>query len=555
MYPNYNINQLTLELSTQYSPKENHVVWAIHEFVESLDLDHIYTFGRPKEYDPSMLLKLLLYAYSRGIFSSRAIEQFAQENLPARWLTQEAEPSYRTICRFRVSDQLRKILTQSFETFTLFLKQAGFINDVIFIDGTKILADANKYSFVWKKNTIRYEELNRQQIVALINDIHEYFQQTVLPADTDLTFDELEEVLIQLEVRLEQLETEIDQNPKLSPNPKKKIRRKIKSKIRKLKLCQTKKKNYHLQKELLGDRNSYSKTDTDATFMRMKEDPMMNGQLKPGYNLQAATSEKFFLAYQLFPNPTDTRTLIPFLQTHSNLVGQTQVLVADAGYGSESNYRYIEDAYPQLTTIIPYNTYIKEQSKRWRTDDQKIMNWTYVESDDYYIDPQGVRFNFQAYRTRTDNYGFERQFKEYVAETKTADQMNIEAAFTTKGYKRRIQVNPEYEYYKAQQRELLSNDVYGAIYQQRKIDVEPAFSHLKACLGFVRFHVRGIERVHNEIGLALMASNLRRLISVFTSIKKTQNDYFLKIIILGYLETYVTASQVFLFFNSFQLRT
>ena len=125
--------------------------------------------------------------------------------------------------------------------------------------------------------------------------------------------------------------------------------------------------------------------------MRMKEDPMMNGQLKPGYNLQAATSKKFFLAYQLFSNPTDTRTLIPFLQTHSNLVRQTQVFVADAGYGSESNYRYIEDAYPQLTTIIPYNTYIKEQSKRWWTDDQKIMNWTYVETDDYYIDPQGVQ--------------------------------------------------------------------------------------------------------------------------------------------------------------------
>ena len=307
---------------------------------------------------------------------------------------------------------------------------------------------------------------------------------------------------------------------------------------------------YHFQKELMGEQNSYSKTDSDATFMLMKEDPMKNGQLKPGYNLQVATREKFFLAYQLFPNPTDTRTLIPFLQTYSNLVKQTQVIVTDAGYGSESNYRHLEDAHPQLTAIIPYNTYIKEQSKRWQSDDQKITNWTYVESDDYYIDRQGVCFNFHAYRTRTDKYGFERQFKEYVAETKNSNQKTIPEALTKKGNRRRIQVNPEYEYYKAQQRQLLSDEGYSTIYRQRKIDVEPAFSHLKACLGFVRFHVRGMDRVNNEIGLVLMASNLRRLRLKFTSTKKTQNDHSVRIIVLGILLTYVTASFLFNYFLS-----
>lgn len=103
-------------------------------------------------------------------------------------------------------------------------------------------------------------------------------------------------------------------------------------------------------------------------------------------------------------------------------------------------------------------------------------------------------------------------------------------------------MNPEYEYYKAQQRQLLSDEGYSTIYRQRKIDVEPAFSHLKACLGFVRFHVRGMDRVNNKIGLALMASNLRRLRLKFTSIKKTQNDHSVRIIVLGILLTYVTAS-------------
>ena len=387
--------------------------------------------------------------------------------------------------------------------------------------------------------------MNRQQIVTLINDIHEHLQQAVIPEDTDLTLDELEEVLIQLEVHLEQLEAEIAQEPRISPNPKKQARRLLKSRLRKLRERQSKKRTYNIQKERFGERNSYSKTDPDATFMRMKEDPMKNGQLKPGYNLQVATREKFFLAYQLFPNPTDSRTLIPFLQTHPMLVEQTQVLAADAGYGSQSNYQYFEDTYPELTAIIPYNTYIKEQSKKWQTDDRKVMNWTYVESKDYYLDPQGVRFNFHAYRTRTDKYGFERQLKEYVAETTTTDQHENNLAYTETGNKRRIQVNSEYEYFKAKQRQLLSDDVYGSIYHQRKTDVEPAFSHLKACLGFIRFHVRGIDRVNNEIGLALMASNLRRWVLLFTSIKKTQNYHSLRIIILGILETYVTASFIF----------
>ena len=65
--------------------------------------------------------------------------------------------------------------------------------------------------------------------------------------------------------------------------------------------------------EIFGNRNSYSKTDTDATFMRMKDDHMKNGQLKAGYNVQLATEGQYALADDIFPNPTDTRTFIPFL--------------------------------------------------------------------------------------------------------------------------------------------------------------------------------------------------------------------------------------------------
>lgn len=81
-----------------------------------------------------------------------------------------------------------------------------------------------------------------------------------------------------------------------------------------------------------------------------------------------------------------------------------------------SNYRYIEDELPQHTALIPYGTMFKEQSKKWQTDDRKVMNWVYEPKEDFYIDPKGVRFNFHAYRQRTDADGFVRDFKEYQAE-------------------------------------------------------------------------------------------------------------------------------------------
>lgn len=276
--------------------------------------------------------------------------------------------------------------------------------------------------------------------------------------------------------------------------------------------------------ETFDGRNSYSKTDSDATFMRMKEDPMQNGQLKPGYNLQIATSQQFILAYDLYPNPTDTRTLIPFMTKHQELFQEAGTLSADAGYGSQSNYEFLEDEFPELTALIPYNTYLKEQSKKWKNGSKKVMNWEYNEGEDYYIDTDKVRFNFSHYSCRKDRYGYKRHFKVYEAEQYTDDHEINPKALTPKGNLRKISVNLDLEYYKAKQRRLLSNPTNEEIYARRKIDVEPAFGHLKACLGFTRFHVRGIDGVRNEMGLALMAANLRKL----NRKKRGRSDLYIK---------------------------
>lgn len=145
------------------------------------------------------------------------------------------------------------------------------------------------------------------------------------------------------------------------------------------------------------------------------------------------------------------------------------------------------------------------------------MNWAYHPKDDYFIDPQGVRFSFYAYRKRKDKYGFVREFKEYKANKYDNDFQVDHRAFTKNGNPRKISINDAWEYFKAKERKLLSNYQTGSIYGRRKIDVESVFGGLKACLGFKRFSVRGLEKVKKEAGIALMAMNIRKLVARVTN--------------------------------------
>ena len=559
MYSNYNMNQLSLDITTSYIPEKNNTAWFINELVETLEIKESYLFGRPRQYDLSAMLKLVLFAYTRSVFSSRKIAQLAEESLPARWLTQEMMPSYRTIARFRISNELEGLINQGLEQLTTYLRQQNMIDDAIFIDGTKILADANKFSFVWKKNTIRFDAMNREATVSLMNELKEAYSSSHIPDGSNLSLDMVDEVLTRLEFRLEELEKQIETTPKISPNPAKQERRSLKSTKRKLAARRAKMLEHQKQFKTFGKRNSYSKTDYDATFMRVKEDHMKNGQLKPAYNLQIATSKQFVVGYDVYQNPTDTKTLIPFLEKMNLAEKDAMYIVADAGYGSESNYQYLEDKLSQHTSLIPYGTMLKENSKKWQSDDKKVMNWFYDEKEDYYIDPKGVRFNFNTYRKRTDKDGFTRDFKEYVAEKYDENREEIPGALTAKGYKRKIMINPSWEYYKAKQRDLLSTKETGKIYAKRKIDVEPVFGRMKASLGFTRFSVRGLGKVLKETGIVSLALNMMKLASWETqkdienrkNPKQTKNNtfrpfriFYFRLITL----TYVTAS-FFFFLN------
>ena len=305
-----------------------------------------------------------------------------------------------------------------------------------------------------EKRTIKYSEFNVEKARQLINEIKQA-EVKINVDEENFDIEQLDTVIALLEQRIEVLNQRVSETAKVSPNPAKQERRHAKKYLHALDHCRQKYLEYQTQAQIAGQLNSYSKTDHDATFMRLKEDPMRNGQTKLAYNLQIKTNSQYVLGYDLMQNPTDTRTLIPFL----NQLDQNGVLgreiVADAGYGSESNYKYIEDELPNCTALIPYSTMLKENSRKWRSDDRKVMNWEYHEADDYYIDPYGVRFNFKRYAYRNDKYKFRRDFKLYQAEKYDENHQVIPQALTPRRNIKSIMMNPQWEYFKAKARESL----------------------------------------------------------------------------------------------------
>ena len=156
---------------------------------------------------------------------------------------------------------------------------------------------------------------------------------------------------------------------------------------------------------LLGERNSYSKTDPDATFMRLKEDAMNNGQTKPAYNLQIATENQYWTNFALYHNPTDTLTFKPFLDKYKKRHGKlSKSVTADSGYGSEENYEYLE--MEEMMGYVKYNWFHKEQHKPFKEDAFNQANFYDNKDDDYYVCPMGQHMEPCGQRQTKSDSGY-----------------------------------------------------------------------------------------------------------------------------------------------------
>jgi transposase len=539
MYKEYNTNQLSLELNLAYDIPMNHEVRLISLFVDSIPnhilLEEKSHTGRPA-FHPAMLLKMTLFAYARQVFSGRKIVQMNDEVIPMKWLSQDTYVSYKTINNFRSSKHANNLIKTAFIYFTLLMRENGMIeDDALFIDGTKLEADANLYSFTWKKAVTKYEEALNSKTAELYDNLVQEGVDLALSKEECETSEGLVRLLEDTEQALAEVEKAIEQEPKVikggSVNkPKRRRIKKLRNQLRKDYI--PRKQRYEKAREILQERNSFSKTDYDATFMRMKEDHMMNGQLKPGYNVQAATNGQYVLAYDLFPNPTDTRTLKPFLQSIQTL-DLFENIVADAGYGSEENYVFIIDEL-EKTPLIPYGMYQKELTKKYKNSPTNPSNWDYLAETDQFIKPDGVIYSFKNYSRRTDKYGFKRDFKIYEADNIQDTAELEELAKTESGRQKQIHYNPTWNYFKELIKEELHSEEGSRIYAKRKIDVEPVFGRLKSVFGVRRVHVRGNQAVQTEVGFLFMSMNLTKLAKNLDSktshTQKPHSDSFILIV-------------------------
>lgn len=356
VFKSYSQNQLSiLPPSLDELITATHPVRVINTVIDKLDLTLIeksYEGGGASSYHPKMLLKVLIFGYLNNIYSSRKMEAALKENIHFMWLSGMSRPDHHTVNRFR-GDRLKQHIKDVFTQVVKLLAESGHVGlREVYTDGTKIQANANRYTFVWgnaiKTNKAKMEQ-QLKELWAYAEKVGELEKDDDTPPDFTPTDPE----------KVKQTIDKINAALKDKAAVSKQITNKLKYAEKNWPANIAK---YNEQETILAGRNSFSKTDTDATFMRMKEDHMKNGQLKPGYNLQISTESQLITNYSIHQNPTDTKTFIPHLNQFEQQYGKTpDVAVADAGYGSEQNYEYL--AHKDIDSYVKYNTSTANNAK------------------------------------------------------------------------------------------------------------------------------------------------------------------------------------------------
>lgn len=505
---NYNNNRLLLTVNPGEDIAENDPVRVVDAIVEGLDLKDFKKLYKEKgrcPYHPKMMLKLILYAYMNNIYSCRKIEKAVQRDIHYIWLAAQERPDFVTINRFRnrVKSEINNIFTQ----VVLVLADSGFITlDVEYIDGTKIESKANKYTFVWRKTVEKNRAKLQEKIHVLLGQIDDVIAQDKA-AETDKV-DFTPETLTSL---ITELQASLSSEPTPTDKEHKKQQREKKKQIKELEKHRDKLGEYDGRLEQIGERNSMSKTDPDATFMRMKEDAMLNGQTKPGYNLQISAENQFITDFALFPNPTDTLTLIPFFNSFLDRYGHLpQTAVADSGYGSEENYRFMDDA--GMEAYVKYNRFHLEQRPRYKPNPFHHDNFHYNADEDYYVCPMGQHMTRVGTSHSKTASGYRSENARYRAQNCKGCPLRC-LCYKAKDDRRTIEVNHRLNEYKRKARELLTSEEGIKRRGRRCIEPEAVFGQMKFNMAYRRFRHFGKDKVTMDFAFFAIAFNLKKMCS------------------------------------------
>ena len=272
-----------------------------------------------------------------------------------------------------------------------------------------------------------------------------------------------------------------------------------------------KQKEYEDKLNTLGERNSYSKTDPDATFMRMKEDAMNNGQTKPGYNIQISTENQFITNYGIYWRPTDQGTLIPYLTSFSKRYGiQSEEVCADSGYGSEQNYNFMFGQ--NIVPYVKYNMFHAEDKRKYAKNPFLPQNMFYNEVEDYYVCPMGQHMNIIGNFKSVSDLGYVSVISKYRSQDCSKCPMRGKC-YKGKSDRREIEVNHQANAFKKEVKELLWSEKGLKHRSNRPIEPEAVFGDIKFNHGFKRFRLKSNRKVKVEFGLVATAHNLRKYIA------------------------------------------
>lgn len=487
---------------------EKHLVRQVDSVIERIGMCRfhgIFSEQGASSYHPKMMLKVIVYAYATKNFSSRNISAMLRQDVTYMWLSGMQQPDFNTINRFR-SFYLKDVLEDVFTEVLLFLNEHDYIKfENYFVDGTKIEADARKYSHVWRKNTERYKAAAQERVRQVLKEIEKINEQEDIDYEgkdlpqfgtgEQITADEIKGIASEIEERLKEKQESI----------KKKTTIKLNSRIKKLHKESGKVQKYENQQAHLGKRNSYSKTDPGGTMMRMKG----TDELRPGYNWQVSSEKQFITNYSVSQNPADvsdfTKHLEKIIKRGQKFIPENYI--GDAGYGSEENYDTL--ANNEINNYLKYSTFYKEQKGQTQTKIFHKDNFPYDPENDTYKCPNKVRLVYKETIEQETQNGYTRKLRLYEAEN--CKGCPFKAQCTKAKGNRIIRVSLKWEKYKKQAKENLESEKGIDLRKRRGWEIETFFGDLKHNRGYKRCRLRGEEKSNIELGWLCISYNLRKM--------------------------------------------
>ena len=462
-----------------------------------IDFHHIDS----RSYDPVMMLSVILLAFSEhGYTSLRNLEKLCRYDLRYRSITNGLTPSYKSFQRF-INHNLKLSIQDIAKEIYLYIQDKQALEkQILYIDGTKFEANANKMTFVWKAWSRTYMPRHWQKYMELLRQVNRYFKKYGI----DICYSVLKEPSIEYMIEIDEaLEKWLQV---------KQYKRKGRGKHEIAKLCDELKKKavklweYAIHKDILGNRNSFSKTDPDATFMHMKYDYYNHTNVfKPGYNVQVGVNNGYIAFTYISSDTNDMKTLQPFCEGYKKLYHKyPHTIVTDAGYGSYDNYCYC--ASKNIQGVMKYSGYEKKKEKINDKNRYRLIHMKRRE-DGTPICPQGHLFELEKLKVDTRGTYLK---TEMHYRNKNCEDCPVKTLCTKAKNGRTAKITPKLEKIHNGIDRYLQTEEGKKLMRNRSVQAEGAFADIKHDFEYVKLHRRGESGVEVELMLVTIGYNLRK---------------------------------------------